>query len=169
MNDKIICLECGLYFKSLPGHLFFKHGMSSEEYKRKHQIRISDGLVCCSVRKKLCDHASKLYNENKIGTEEQREKAHKKIKTYKKSKLSVLASKNNAAKRDMIKVGTAVANANTRRERLNIVVSCSCCESDITTVTGAYGINRVPVCIKCQNNRRNKLRRENRLLRRKTT
>jgi predicted transcriptional regulator len=33
-NDRVVCLECGLTFKSLPSHLC-KHRLTDDEYKAK--------------------------------------------------------------------------------------------------------------------------------------
>lgn len=50
-KDGVICLECGLTFKYLPGHLC-KHNLSSQEYKAKWGYNRTTPLERLSTRRK---------------------------------------------------------------------------------------------------------------------
>jgi hypothetical protein len=50
-KDGVICLECGVIFKYLPGHLC-KHNLSSEEYKAKWGYNRTTPLEQLSTRRK---------------------------------------------------------------------------------------------------------------------
>lgn len=44
MDDKVECLECGQWFRSVASHVYPAHGMRAEAYRLRHDIAMSDPL-----------------------------------------------------------------------------------------------------------------------------
>jgi hypothetical protein len=49
-NDLIRCHECGLWFRSLCGHLGKIHSLQAVEYKVRHGLNLQSSLVCEGLR-----------------------------------------------------------------------------------------------------------------------
>ncbi len=45
-EDRIQCLECGRWFRSLPTHLLRSHGLTDEDYRMAHDLPVGLPLVC---------------------------------------------------------------------------------------------------------------------------
>lgn len=52
-DDWVLCLECGRTFKNLGTHLKFKHGMTGDEFKRRHELPMNAPLMCESMTEKI--------------------------------------------------------------------------------------------------------------------
>lgn len=45
-EDRILCLECGRWYRALPTHLLRRHKMNDEAYRLKFGIPVGSPLVC---------------------------------------------------------------------------------------------------------------------------
>lgn len=65
-GTRIQCLVCGKYFKELGWHLKKKHDMSCDEYKEKHGLPWTRGLVAEELHIRKSDMAKSLVADGKI-------------------------------------------------------------------------------------------------------
>ncbi|TMR91640.1 MucR family transcriptional regulator [Nonomuraea basaltis] len=49
-GGKLLCLECGLWFKQLGQHVVAKHGMSADDYRHIHELPRTFGLHSSTVK-----------------------------------------------------------------------------------------------------------------------
>lgn len=57
------CHICGKSYKKVLSHVWQKHGMSAEEYKKKFGLDLNKGLICEETRKTLQQHIKNNYNK----------------------------------------------------------------------------------------------------------
>lgn len=52
-TGKLQCHICGKHFMSLPGHIYFKHGLTADEYKKQVGLNLGTPIVSESISKKI--------------------------------------------------------------------------------------------------------------------
>jgi predicted transcriptional regulator len=67
-EDKVVCLECGVEFKTLNKRHLNSHGLTPEEYKEKHGIPKDQPLTCESLAKERRERAQNMRLERKNAT-----------------------------------------------------------------------------------------------------
>ena len=81
IGDRIQCLICGKWFKSLGNHIEI-HGINTDDYKKMFGLPWSKGLCSSVTAKKFHDNAKILRKEGNLLTgiisEEHRKNVHKK-------------------------------------------------------------------------------------------
>ena len=59
-TKKIRCHECGEWFKSIGSHASKAHGISSRDYKIKHQLRVGCGMISPDAKTKLSANGNRI-------------------------------------------------------------------------------------------------------------
>jgi hypothetical protein len=62
-GNTIECLLCGRWFQKLINHLFYKHGMSADEYKGRFGLPWRRGLVSAKSRSRIVASWTKARRE----------------------------------------------------------------------------------------------------------
>ena len=75
-HNKIQCLICGKWFKSLAAHIAMKHGINVREYKDKFNLPLTQSLSCKNTRKKSRDALIKRIASGDSGLMDIQEVGH---------------------------------------------------------------------------------------------
>lgn len=67
-DGKVECHICGTTFRSLPIHVFRKHGVWPDEYKILFGINVGTGLVCSSTAAAFRDHCRRLRADGRMSS-----------------------------------------------------------------------------------------------------
>ena len=69
-KNKIQCLECGKYYAKPASHAFQQHQMTAREYKQKHGLEVSKGIITNEMKDKLkqytYENRTKVIDNNLI-------------------------------------------------------------------------------------------------------
>ena len=63
-DGKVLCHECGRWFRSVGSHVPLKHGMSAREYRREHGIPATMALVSSMISEQISERS-----KAQVGTE----------------------------------------------------------------------------------------------------